>query len=284
MATPIGNLGDLSPRAIATLRSATTVAAEDTRTSGMLVKRAGGSGRDAESDRAQRRAAHSGAARGGSNGHRRPCLGRRHAGHRRPGRPTGRGGPRRGVRVVPIPGPSALAAAVSASGFEGSDCHFLGFLPRTRGERIARLRAAAPVRRRCCVFFEAPQRLGNDAPGTGGRTRRPGNGGLPGVDQARTKKWSEGPLAELAPWFADGARRVHRRCPLLPEPWTANAQADTGRDAATLLARHEARRSAASRRRRRRSPGSPEPGGTSSTTAWASLVTARTLTPCARLR
>ena len=45
VATPIGNLGDLSERAIETLRSATTVAAEDTRTSGMLVKRAGGSGR-----------------------------------------------------------------------------------------------------------------------------------------------------------------------------------------------------------------------------------------------
>jgi 16S rRNA (cytidine1402-2'-O)-methyltransferase len=64
-----------------------------------------------------------------------------------------------GVRVYAVPGPSALAAAVSVSGFEGSDVHFLGFLPRQRGERTARLQAAI-AGAAVVVFFESPNRLG----------------------------------------------------------------------------------------------------------------------------
>jgi 16S rRNA (cytidine1402-2'-O)-methyltransferase len=63
-----------------------------------------------------------------------------------------------GVAVFAIPGPSALAAAVSVSGFDGSDVHFLGFLPKKRGERLARLAKAAAASR-TLVFFEAPGRL-----------------------------------------------------------------------------------------------------------------------------
>jgi 16S rRNA (cytidine1402-2'-O)-methyltransferase len=57
-----------------------------------------------------------------------------------------------------VPGPSALAAALSVSGFEGSDVHFLGFLPRQRGQRTARL-ASALGGAAVVVFFESPNRL-----------------------------------------------------------------------------------------------------------------------------
>jgi 16S rRNA (cytidine1402-2'-O)-methyltransferase len=64
-----------------------------------------------------------------------------------------------GVPVFAVPGPSALAAAISVSGFAGDDVHFLGFLPRPRGQRIAVLTAAAS-NAAVLVFFESPNRLG----------------------------------------------------------------------------------------------------------------------------
>jgi 16S rRNA (cytidine1402-2'-O)-methyltransferase len=64
-----------------------------------------------------------------------------------------------GIPVFAIPGPSALAAAVSVSGFAGDDVHFLGFLPRQQGERRRRLESAANAAG-VLVFFESPGRLG----------------------------------------------------------------------------------------------------------------------------
>jgi len=242
VATPIGNLGDLSERAIETLRSATTVAAEDTRTSGMLVKRAGGSGRMlslTEHNVGQRIPALLEAARTGIvalvSDAGTPVIAD-------PGARLVEAAHAGGVRVVPIPGPSALAAAVSASGFEGSDIHFLGFLPKTRGERIARLRAAAlsaPV----LVFFESPQRLGKTLLELVAELGDPETV----VCRELTKLHEEvvrGAASELAPRFqtARGECTVVVRCPP-----AANAQADTA-EASTLLAamkRAGARRPAA---------------------------------------
>jgi 16S rRNA (cytidine1402-2'-O)-methyltransferase len=62
-----------------------------------------------------------------------------------------------GVAVVPIPGPSAAIAALSASGFPSSDFLFLGFLPHKKGrETLFREIASA---KRTVVFYESPHRM-----------------------------------------------------------------------------------------------------------------------------
>lgn len=156
--TPIGNLGDLTPRATAVLAAAAIVAAEDTRTSGKLLKLAGGSARlvsltehnvaqrapgliEAAKERVVALVSDAGTPVIADPGAR--LLEAAHAAD---------------VAVYAIPGPSAVVAAVSVSGFEGSDIHFLGFLPRSRTERIERLRDAADSAT-VLVFFESPNRL-----------------------------------------------------------------------------------------------------------------------------
>ena len=65
---------------------------------------------------------------------------------------------RDGFAVVPVPGPSAAIAAVSAAGMSESRFVFEGFLPRRRSKRIKRLTELASDER-LLVFFEAPHRL-----------------------------------------------------------------------------------------------------------------------------
>jgi len=65
---------------------------------------------------------------------------------------------RRRIPVVPIPGPSALAAAISASGLPTGEFAFFGFLPARRAARRARLRELAGVES-TLVFYEAPHRI-----------------------------------------------------------------------------------------------------------------------------
>ena len=158
VATPIGNLGDVSPRALQVLAAATIVAAEDTRMSGKLLKMAGGSARmvsltehnvgsrsaqlvEAARDRVVALVSDAGT----------PLIAD-------PGARLVEAAHAAGVPVVAVPGPSALAAALSVAGFEASDAHFLGFLPRPKGERLARLRTVA-ARAAVLVFFESPNRL-----------------------------------------------------------------------------------------------------------------------------
>ncbi len=158
VATPIGNLGDLSERAIRVLKMAQIVAAEDTRTSGFLVKRAGGQGKMVSLTEHNVDARTPGLLEAAETGivalvsdAGTPVIAD-------PGARLIEAAHRAGVRVLPIPGPSALAAAISVSGFEGSDVHFLGFLPKGRGERVARLTSAA-AGAGVLVFFESPHRL-----------------------------------------------------------------------------------------------------------------------------
>jgi 16S rRNA (cytidine1402-2'-O)-methyltransferase len=65
---------------------------------------------------------------------------------------------REGLRVVPVPGPSAVIAAVSISGSDDARFAFEGFLPRRTGRRRQRLGELADDERQL-VFFEAPHRL-----------------------------------------------------------------------------------------------------------------------------
>jgi 16S rRNA (cytidine1402-2'-O)-methyltransferase len=160
VATPIGNLGDVSPRALETLRAVQMICAEDTRRTRALLSHFGIAGKDVEALHAHSEARDVA----------RVCevLVRGEdvalvtdAGTPSVSDPGGalvRAAIENGVRVVPIPGPSAVLAALVASGL-ASDAgfRFMGFLPRAgppRAEAIARACATPePV-----VLFEAPGR------------------------------------------------------------------------------------------------------------------------------
>jgi 16S rRNA (cytidine1402-2'-O)-methyltransferase len=158
VATPIGNLGDLSPRARTLLEAATLIASEDTRTTRKLLGRTGAAGRmvsltehNVEARIAELlAAAETGVvvivSEAGTPGIADPGTRLVMAAHRG------------GVPVYAVPGPSALAAALAASGFDASWSLFLGFLPKKRGERTAALERASACAR-TIVFFENPGRL-----------------------------------------------------------------------------------------------------------------------------
>lgn len=161
--TPIGNLGDLSPRAAGLLGRVSLVVAEDTRVARRLFN-----------------------SLGDPAGRPRPRLLSCHAHNWRerlpvalealesgdvalvcdagmpgvsdPGRELVAAAAARGVRIESVPGPSAVTAALAVSGMPADAFQFLGFLPRRRAERQDVLRGAAdsPV---TLVLFEAPHRL-----------------------------------------------------------------------------------------------------------------------------
>ncbi len=159
VATPIGNLGDVTLRALDTLRSVPLIAAEDTR-------------------HTQRLLAHHGVATRTTSYHARSSPARETAllEHLRRGEDlalvTDAGTPAvsdpgsslvgawagEGGRVVPIPGASAVLAAVVASGVAGPHWAFEGFLPRTGRDRRDRLQRIADDERGT-ILFEAPGRV-----------------------------------------------------------------------------------------------------------------------------
>jgi 16S rRNA (cytidine1402-2'-O)-methyltransferase len=159
VATPLGNLGDLSPRAIETLRSASCIACEDTRrTAKLLVHHSIDTPtfschRFNEAQRLepvlQRLAAGEAVALVSDGGT--PGLSD-------PGSLLVRSAAERGFDVRPIPGPSAAAALLSVSGLPGDRFVFDGFLPHRAGERRRRLRELAGERR-TVVIYEAPHRI-----------------------------------------------------------------------------------------------------------------------------
>lgn len=158
VATPIGNLGDITLRALETLRAVPLVAAEDTRLTRRLWARHG-LGTRLVSYHA-RNAVLRGPEllvhlRGGADlalvtDAGTPLISD-------PGEGLVRAWADEGGRVVPIPGPSATLAALVASGLPAARWGFEGFLPRSGAERRARLaRLAADAR--TTVLFEAPSR------------------------------------------------------------------------------------------------------------------------------
>jgi 16S rRNA (cytidine1402-2'-O)-methyltransferase len=159
VATPIGNLGDVTLRALEVLRSVPLIAAEDTRISRRLLARYD------IGTRAVSFHARSGPARldellrhlrGGGDLALVTDAGTPLVSD--PGEDLVAAWAADGGRVVPIPGASAVLAAVSASAVVGPRWSFEGFLPRTgrdRRERLARIAADD----RSTVLFEAPTRL-----------------------------------------------------------------------------------------------------------------------------
>ncbi len=159
--TPIGNLGDLSPRAVSALAEADVIAAEDTRRTRGLLAHAGvpAAGRlvavhaHNEAETASRLVE-------------RMAAGARVAfvtdagmpGISDPGERLVRAALAAGVAVEVVPGPSAALAALVVSGLPTGRFAFEGFLPRKGPERAARL-AALAREDRTTVLFESPRRL-----------------------------------------------------------------------------------------------------------------------------
>jgi 16S rRNA (cytidine1402-2'-O)-methyltransferase len=159
VATPIGNLGDVTLRALEVLRAAPLVAAEDTRLTRRLFARHDISTRlisyHARSAPARHEELLAGL-RAGADLALVTDAGTPSVSD--PGESLVEAWAAEGGVVVPIPGPSAVLAAVSASGLAGPRWAFEGFLPRSgreRRERLARLAAD-----QCgTVLFEAPGRV-----------------------------------------------------------------------------------------------------------------------------
>ena len=159
VATPIGNLDDLSPRAARALAEADVIACEDTRVTRKLLSRV--------DSRARLIAYHARNERV-----RTPELVGRVAGGEHVALVTDAGTPglsdpghhliaaciEAGLRVEVVPGPSAAVAALVVSGLPTARFVFEGFLPRTKGDRRRRLQALA-AEERTLVFFEAPHRI-----------------------------------------------------------------------------------------------------------------------------
>lgn len=159
VATPLGNLEDLTARAARVLREVPIVAAEDTRRARKLLSHL-----DAH-PRLVSYHAHSGDGRADAllehllNGEDVALVS--DAGTPAvsdPGAALVHAAREAGISVVPVAGPSAVAAAVSASGIAGDRFLFLGFLPRKGPERARLLRQAAGSEW-TVVFYEAPHRL-----------------------------------------------------------------------------------------------------------------------------
>jgi 16S rRNA (cytidine1402-2'-O)-methyltransferase len=158
VATPIGNLSDASPRCVEVLRSVDLVACEDTRTTRTLLAHYGIAARTVALHEHNERAAAQGliaALRDGKSVALVSDAGT--PGIADPGPLLVAEAHRAGIRVSPVPGPSAAAAAFSAAGFAAPGYRFAGFLPASGGARrkaIEALDGALPV-----VLFEAPHRI-----------------------------------------------------------------------------------------------------------------------------
>lgn len=159
VATPIGNLDDMSARAVAILRSADVIAAEDTRVSAVLMRHYGiDTPMIALHEHNEERRAPSLVERllGGDSVALVSDAGTPLVND--PGYRLVRLARDAGVAVSPIPGPCALVAALACCGLPAAKFTFEGFLPSSRAARRAAL-AALAAERRTMVFYEAPHRV-----------------------------------------------------------------------------------------------------------------------------
>jgi 16S rRNA (cytidine1402-2'-O)-methyltransferase len=159
VATPIGNLSDITLRALETLAAADIVACEDTRVTRVLLDRYGIRRRSTAYH--EHNAAEAG-----------PRLIEALASGRSVALVSDAGTPlvsdpgfrlvgqalEAGIRVVPIPGPSAVLAALTASGLPSDAFLFDGFLPVKDGQKRTRLEALKTVPA-TLIFFESPRRV-----------------------------------------------------------------------------------------------------------------------------
>jgi 16S rRNA (cytidine1402-2'-O)-methyltransferase len=205
--TPLGNLADLSPRAREALASADAIAAEDTRRTGRLLELLGLPKKRLIALFAPR------------EHERAPAIVARLLAGENVALVTDGGTPNvsdpgavlvaaaraAGLRVEPIPGPSAVALALSVSSNSGDRFVFEGFLPAKSQARRTRLEELARDER-TIVFYEAPHRLAatlSDLVAAFGPARR---GTIVREATKMHEEIAEGPLAELAARFSGEAR------------------------------------------------------------------------------
>jgi 16S rRNA (cytidine1402-2'-O)-methyltransferase len=157
--TPIGNLGDMSPRAVDTLRTVDFIAAEDTRVTlkllnhfdihtPMLSAHAHNEQRRGQQIVARLLAGESCALVTDAG---MPCISD-------PGGLVVQAAAEAGIEVVSIPGPSAVVAALSVTGLDAARFCFEGFLSTAKSPRRAHL-DSLKQERRTMVFYEAPHKL-----------------------------------------------------------------------------------------------------------------------------
>jgi len=159
VATPIGNLGDITLRALETLRSADVIACEDTRHARRLLEH--------YDIRAQLLAVHEhneqqaaekliALLREGKNVALISDAGTPAISD--PGARVVAAVKRAGLRVTPLPGPNAAITALSAAGLDDPAFHFVGFLPAKVGARRTALTGLKSIGA-TLVFYEAPHRI-----------------------------------------------------------------------------------------------------------------------------
>jgi 16S rRNA (cytidine1402-2'-O)-methyltransferase len=159
VATPIGNLEDITLRALRVLREVDLIACEDTRQTAKLLshyqiqKPTTSYHEHNEAERAEALVEQLQAGKqiaivsdAGT-----PCISD-------PGYRLVRLARQRQIRVVPIPGACSFVAALSASGRAATAFNFFGFLPARKGARVAFLKSLK-AEERTLVFFESPERL-----------------------------------------------------------------------------------------------------------------------------
>jgi 16S rRNA (cytidine1402-2'-O)-methyltransferase len=207
VSTPIGNLGDITLRAIETLRGVTAILAEDTRHSRHLLARHGITTRvEAYHEHNEARTTPQ-------------IVSRMLAGESfalisdagtpllsDPGARLVRAAIDAGVAVSPVPGASALLAALAGAGLDAERFTFLGFLPRKGRERAAALGDIAALTH-TAVLYEAANRVGDTlrdiaAHGAGGRQAV--------VAREMTKQYEEfrrGTVDELAEYYGGNATK-----------------------------------------------------------------------------
>jgi 16S rRNA (cytidine1402-2'-O)-methyltransferase len=201
VATPIGNLGDITLRALETLAGADHVACEDTRVTRVLLDRYGIRQRPTayhehnageagprliealENGRSVALVSDAGTPLVSDPGFRLVGLAQE-----------------RGIRVVPIPGASAVLAALTASGLPSDAFFFAGFLPVKDGQKRTRLEEVRTVPG-TLIFFESPRRVADTleamADVLGARQAAIGRELTKAFEEIRT-----GTLAELAAHYA----------------------------------------------------------------------------------
>jgi 16S rRNA (cytidine1402-2'-O)-methyltransferase len=203
VATPIGNLGDITLRALETLAAADVLAAEDTRVTRVLLDRYG----------IEKRAYAYHEHNAGEAG---PKLIAAVAAGKSVALVSDAGTPlvsdpgyrlvretvAAGLRVIPIPGPSSVVTALSAAGLPSESFYFAGFLPQKQKARRDRLAEIAAIPG-TLIFFESPNRLPaslEDAATVLGGARQAS------VCRELTKTFEEfrrGALADLAAHYAE---------------------------------------------------------------------------------
>ena len=202
VATPIGNLRDITIRALETLAAADLVLCEDTRTSAKLLDHYGISTRRSplhehnERARVEALVAELG---GGAkialiSDAGTPLLSD-------PGFPLVRAVREVGLPVFAIPGASALLAALATAGLPTDSFSFMGFLPPKAGQRANAL-AALRARPETLCFYESPRRLGDTLAAMAGAFGPDREAAVALELTKRFERLSRGTLAELAASFA----------------------------------------------------------------------------------